>query len=1122
MNAHVVINLFGTPQVFVNKKLFLPTPTHKGILLLATLILNCNQSISRNTLAFRLWPDVSESRAKRNLNTEIWRLRQVLGDMLLSNAKSVCFSPTPACVVDIFVFDEAAHSSDFQKLEDRLAVYKGEFLSGFYEDWVILKREYYQDKYIDCLDESARYYQSVSLPRKAAEFVKKILALNPVHEESHQRLMRLYAQIGDYASAIRQYQACASILTSEMGLQPLAETQALYERILKQSKEFVTDAPLLLHAGKVFIGREEYLKMFRAKWNQVHSGGVETLVVTGEAGVGKTKLVEHWLDEIAETGIVLQGHCYEANKQSAFSPIIEMIKYAAAVYGKDSLLRLPAITKNVIKTLVPDLQIGSDADKTNQHKTSAYARELTFYSLIAGLKAWATTDKPLTIFLDDAHWADDETLEFLYLLKHQNDGSLLLLFTYRPNSLELADFSRIDIRIKKLNAQTILLNPLSRHETIELIRKMGKMIDTPQEFAGKLFSETEGNPLFLIESLKALFEKGYLSTNADGAWLSSIEKQLNQLSPWPLSATLHQLIQKRTERLSATQKNVLAIASVIGREFNRETLLSLSGMQALELNEVINSLLQSGLIKYVSPPNVFYFHHVKIQESILASLTDKEQISLHAKIAKYFESLPERVALVETLAHHYMRAKNIPLALKYLEQAGDKAIRFHAYQVASVHIESALTLCQTAQTCQRAFELLMKLYFCQWAMESDHDKLQTILDKAKEFANQKSDFAKIHFFSGTNLISRGLWKEALDELQNSLHHSTQSHLPEFEMKTHLELANVYGHNLEYEDALTHAKQGLRIAKRIKNFHAISRARWEISEFTASLKEQAEVGIQIAHEAMQRDAIDVLIELGSSCVGGPLLLGNFGEAMSLGESIMEYGKQFGLVSVLGRSVQRVLARVYFEIGEYEHAMQLIKDSLRLTRLSSYRYGEMRCLANLGSIMAGMSKLDEALAELNRASQICKSIGSRGDDLNIKTEIAFVLMQYHDEKYFVSAESLLSEIVSDAHASHAVEAEAIALSHLSRLYLLMNQPNQALIQSKAAIQILENHVNRIILPTPFIRFQYACALRAVGDENYKQVLFLARQAVYCRIKTLPKERRRSYLHRVALNHEILSTH
>ncbi len=1114
------IRLFGSPQVIVDGKPQSKIPTRKSVLLLARLVLNPSKPQDRNALAFELWPDVLEARARRNLNTEVWRLKQALGEAIIADSKSVQFAPAADCFVDVRSFEAVAVDVSIEELEKAISNYHGDFLAGYYDDWVLVKREAYQDCLMQYLDQCARHYQANSSPRRAIEYVRRILFYNPLHEESHQRLMRLFVQAGDYASAIQQYRQCTELLERELGLKPMPETEALFQRIAMEAQKQTAQPSPIVQPERVFVGRGDAVRALNVNWEAVLNGRTQSVIVTGESGIGKTRLVEHWLEGIRHRGILLRGRCYEVDQRVPFRPITEMFRSAVQDYGDEELRNLSAIAKNEIGKVIPELRL-APLKTDSAELPPAQAHERSVNSLAKGLCAWSAPEKPLVLFLDDMQWADDETMDVVRaLFSSGTDLPMLLIATHRPDPLTVvADRSK---RLPEVESTTLTLDPLSRGEVAELIRKMGNLSDTPQEFAEHIFAETEGNPLFIVESLRGLFDSGHLSTNADGIWSVSLDRSVSGMPRLPLSSNLRQTILKRVERLNADQRELLALAAVIGKGFDVRFLQSITGMNDAAIQDALTGLSRYGLIRD-SSPKVFDFSHVKIQEVLFATMTDSKRRDLHLQVAGYLEArtVDEASKNFEQLAYHFQQGGDEKKALDYFAEAGEQAMKLHAYRVGAEHFASAVSLCKDSESLVMRFELRMKLYTCQWTIESDHEKLQTILDQARKDAEQigkVENLARVYFFIGINLVSRGSWDEAREKLQNALEFSIQSGLQEYEMKTRIELANILGHLMQDEEALQHATVGLRIARQLQDFRMEGRARWDIIERNATPAKLAEEGLRIIDEAIRKDAIELIIDLGSESVGVLWRAGNLGGAISLGERILEYGRQRGIEKPLIRSVQRALSRVYCEIGEYEHAHELAKGSLRESRLSNYRYGEMRALVCLASSNATLGNLEEALTGFRRASDLCAQIGSKTDSLVIRLATASALVWFGDTRHILTTELLLREIVMDSRSLGSVPTEVLALSYLSRIFLSADRFEEALQASEAALEIVEGANHKNFPPEPLVYFLHFLALHHSRDATAASHLRRARDLLCQRAATLPPRLRRSFLRRVPLHFAI----
>ncbi len=229
----ILIRLLGTPGLIIGENQFVTLPTQKCTLLMGYLAFKKNTPLDRTSVASMIWPDHNESRARRNLNTEIWRLRKYLDPALRTDSRTITFSSNHNIFIDVDLFEQVNAGSSIPELEDAISLYLGGFMSGYFEDWILVKREYYADRLVQYLDRCAAHYQDAHDVRKAVACVRRILLLDPVNEECHRRLMRLYVMIEDYYSALHQYRECVDILERELGVRPMPETRALHDQILR-------------------------------------------------------------------------------------------------------------------------------------------------------------------------------------------------------------------------------------------------------------------------------------------------------------------------------------------------------------------------------------------------------------------------------------------------------------------------------------------------------------------------------------------------------------------------------------------------------------------------------------------------------------------------------------------------------------------------------------------------------------------------------------------------------------------------------------------------------------------------------------------------------------------------
>lgn len=243
--------LFGNVKVEMKPKPGEITMTRSAQALFSYLLLARNRMHSRNVLASLFWVNASEEHARGCLNTALWRLRQLLepngtrpGTYLIMNHQNdVGFNPDSNYWLDVDVFEksilpllarpvEELTKAEAQALEESLDLYHGELLDGFYDDWALGERERLRFLYLNGLAFLMRHYQYRKAYEKSLICGQRILTLDPLREEIHREMIRLHMQNGRRALAVRQYELCCSILSEELNIPPMEETQALYQQIL--------------------------------------------------------------------------------------------------------------------------------------------------------------------------------------------------------------------------------------------------------------------------------------------------------------------------------------------------------------------------------------------------------------------------------------------------------------------------------------------------------------------------------------------------------------------------------------------------------------------------------------------------------------------------------------------------------------------------------------------------------------------------------------------------------------------------------------------------------------------------------------------------------------------------
>lgn len=744
----------------------------KARALLVYLAVEAQRPHPRDALAGLLWPEFPERAALSNLRYALSNLRKTIGDhearppFVLISGDSLQFNPASSSQLDAGEFADAVESDSIGRLEQAIALYQGAFLEGFtiadsaaFEEWLLLKREHFGRLMIRALRRLGSHYEQRGEYGQAQHYAWRQVELEPWQEEGHQQVMRVLALDGQRSAALAQYETCRRLLADELGVEPGAETTALYEQIRDgtlshQSARMLTPPAFLLPDDRtgdaeypLFVARDAELLRLNDFLNCALAGRGQVTFVIGEPGSGKTMLAQEFTRRALAAHpalIAVNGNCNAyTGIGDPYLPFLEMLdmltgdvesRWSGGAITRDHARRLWRLLPDVINALVdhgPELidRFVSGAGLLARAQLGAQAQAVRLDDLLrrkaasAGIAAGQQTDlfeqytkvlralarnRPLLLILDDLQWADIGSISLLFHLGRRLAGQrILIIGAYRPGEVTAG-------RSGERHPLEPVINELQRDygdNVVDLSRSEGRqwidaLLDTEPNhldtgFRETLYRHTGGHPLFTVELLRGLQGRGDLIKDEAGRWGEGAGLDWNLLPP-----RVEAVIAESVNRLPEALQTTLAIASVEGEFFTAQAVAYAQGVGEQEILHCLSSPL-SKPHRLVSAANVqrvdgrhlsrYRFRHFLFQKYLYNRLDEVERARLHEALGNALEMLyaDQSLEMAVQLARHFEAAGLIPQAVEHLHHAGDRAVRLFANTEAIAHYHHALRLLST-------------------------------------------------------------------------------------------------------------------------------------------------------------------------------------------------------------------------------------------------------------------------------------------------------------------------------------------------------------------------------------------------------------------------------------------
>ena len=779
--------LFGPPRIERDGHA-IKIRRRKALALLSYLAVS-DEPHSRDALATLFWTNLDQTKARANLRRELSTLTKSLGkDQLAIDREQVSLNKQSTLWLDVVQFQQHlaecqthGHAEDalcpdcFPLLTDAVNLYSNDFLAGFtlsdssdFDEWQFFQTESLRQALAGVLERLVHGQCEQGVFAAAIPYARRWVGLDPLNELAQRQLMQLYSWTGQRAAALRQYEESAHVLNDALGTTPEIATTKLYESIkikrlsppLAKPDWGQLDRLTLLtspvsgdtppsYSAPPFVARERELARLNAHLEAVLSGQGKIAFVIGEAGSGKTALVNEFARRAQQTHpdlIVAGGVCdVFTGISDPYLPFREVLRLlsgdvesglSAGTLSRDQALRLWRLLPQTVQALLDHGQnlINSFIDGTAlETRAASFAsngvegltelralrarqakpgsqslqQDRVFETYTTVLKTLAA-QQPLLLMLDDVHWADLSSISLIaHLARRLEDSPILLISIYRPEDVaqgrqgQAHPLNGLLSECKRYFGEVWV--DLDRAGRTQARRFVDAWIDASpnwlnETFRQRLAEHTEGHPLFVVELLREMQARGELRQDEDRYWIEG-----SNLSWNTLPARVEGVIEKRIDRLTPELRQALTIASVEGEIFTAEVVAQIQGIEARELVRCLSGEVdqQHRLVvaqgrQRIGPQRLsFYRFRHNLFRTYLYNSIDAVEISYqHEAVGNALESLygDQTEGISAQLAQHFQDAEMLEKAIGYLYRAGERARHLSAYAEAIGYLNRALTL----------------------------------------------------------------------------------------------------------------------------------------------------------------------------------------------------------------------------------------------------------------------------------------------------------------------------------------------------------------------------------------------------------------------------------------------